>query len=211
MPRYRILFLLISSFFILTSCAVKTVAGYTPVERVESKEVKVSYFTDANADYIYKAAIDVYGNNLGGILIIKKTGTDSHRVAFTTEFGNKLFDFTFTGDVFTVNYILEDLDRGMIKNTLRDDFKLLLKNLHTVENEYENTEEIVYKSKDGKRYNYLFLDKKAKHLVKLVNATKSKEKVEITYANIKDSLAKNIIIAHKNIKLRIELNYMNEQ
>lgn len=210
MPQFRILFLLISTVFILTSCAVNTVTGYTPVDQLAPNELKVKYFDDANADYVYKAGIDVYGNNLGGIVIIKKTGADSHRVAFTTEFGNKLFDFTFTGDEFTVNYIVDDLDRGIIKNTLRDDFRLLLKKIHPVENMYENADSVVYKSEDGKRYNYLFTDKKTGQLTKLVNATKAKEKVEISYADARDTLAKNIIIAHKNIKLRIELNYMNE-
>lgn len=210
MPRFRILFLLISSFFMFTSCAVKTVAGYAPVDQTAPNEFKVSYFDDANADYIYKAAINVYGNNLGGIVIIKKTGENSHRVAFTTEFGNKLFDFTFREDEFIVNYIMEDLDRGIIKNTLRDDFRLLLKKSHPVESVYENAENIVYKSKDDKRFNYLFADKKSGILVKMVNATKAKEKVEISFADVTSALAKNIIIAHKNIKLRIELNYMNE-
>lgn len=210
MHRFRILFLLISIFFILTSCAVKTVAGYSPIGQLAPNDFKVSYFSDANADYIYKASIAVYGNNLGGILIIKKTGNDSHRVAFTTEFGNKLFDFTFTGDEFKVNYIMEDLDRGIIKNTLRDDFRLLLKSSHHYESAYEDGTNVVYKSNDGKRDNYLFTTSGSGQLVKLVNATKSKEKVEITYADVKDALAKNIIIAHKNIKLRIELNYMNE-
>jgi hypothetical protein len=210
MPRCLILFLLISSTVVFSSCAVKTVAGYTPAENFKQKEVKVSYFSNTGADYVYKASIEVYGNNLGGIVIIKKTGADSHRVAFTTEFGNKLFDFTFKGDEVTVNYILEDLNRGIIKNTLRDDFRLLLKDIYSIESMYENAETNVYKSKDSKRYNYLFTDKKSGYLKKLINATKAKEKVEISYARITDTLAKNIIIAHQNIKLRIELSYMNQ-
>ena len=210
MRRFRILFFLISSIALLSSCAVKTVAGYTPVDQLAPNDFKVTYFSDAGADYVYKAAIKVYGNNLGGIVIIKKTGNDSHRVAFTTEFGNKLFDFTFTGDEFKVNYIMEDLDRGIIKNTLRDDFRLLLKNSHPYVIAYENGSDVVFKSRDGKRFNYLFTNSGSGHLTKLVNATKAKEKVEITYVDVKEALAKNIIIAHKNIKLRIELNYMNE-
>ncbi|MCR5861380.1 hypothetical protein LRS05_04100 [Flavobacterium sp. J372] len=210
MRRYLILFLLISSTVIFSSCAVKTVAGYSPIAQIDKKEVRTDYFTDIKADYVYKAAIEVYGNNLGGIVIIKKTGADSHRVAFTTEFGNKLFDFTFTGNEFTVNYILEDLDRGIIKNTLRDDFRLLLKNSYSIESMYENPETIVYKSNDGKRFNYLFTDRNSGRLKKLVNATKTKEKVEISYDDITNTLAKSIIIAHKNIKLRIALNYINE-
>lgn len=210
MRRFRILFLLISSIALFSSCAVKTVAGYSPIDQLAPNNFKVPYFSDAGADYIYKAAIDVYGNNLSGILIIKKTGNDSHRVAFTTEFGNKLFDFTFTGDEFKVNYIMEDLDRGIIKNTLRDDFRLLLKSSHAYESAYENGTIVVFKSNDGKRYNYLFTKTNSQQLVKLVNATKAKEKVEITYSDFKDALVKNIIIAHKNIKLRIELNYMNQ-
>jgi len=214
MHRYRILFLTISSCFalLLSSCAVKTVKGFE--QKIPLAAIYTApYFLDTKTDYVYKAHIAVYGNDMGGIFIIKKMNDTLYRAAFTTEFGNKLFDFEISGNNFKVNYILEELDKKIVVNTLKKDFMLLLKKEHTVNERYESAESIVYKSKDGGRYNYLFTDKASGRLTKLVNATKSKEKIIITY-NPDDAesniLAKNIVIDHKNIKLKIELNYLNQ-
>ena len=211
MHRYRILFLIISTCTAITlaSCGtVRTVDGFAKTE-AKKDTYTATYFSDAATDYVYKMNIAVYGNEFGGILIIKKTGDVTHRVAFTTDFGNKLFDLEFTGNDFKVNYIIEELDRKMIVNTLRDDFKLLLKKDHDIDEGYHNEEFTVYKTKDDKRFNYLFLDKDA-NLRKMVHATKRKEKVVFTYVPAGQTLAQNIIIDHKNIKLKIELNYINQ-
>lgn len=212
MPRFRILCLTISSLavFFLSSCGVKTVKGFNQVP-ADIDVYHNLYFSDFQTDYVYKAHIAIYGKDFGGIFIVKKIDDSAHRVAFTTEFGNKLFDFTITDTDFTVNYILEELDRKIIVNTLKKDFMLLLKKQHLVIAKYENSENAVYKSKDKKRYNYLFTGNGNKQLHSLVNTTKTKEKVIIDYIAENDILAKKIVIDHKNIKLKIDLTYINNQ
>lgn len=207
MRRYQILFLIISSFLLLSSCAVKTVDGFEQKEPAH-KSYSAPYFSDPEKDYVYKAQISVYGRDFGGIFIAKKVNDTLYRAAFTTEFGNKLFDFEITDTSFKVNYILEELDKAIIVNTLKRDFMLLLKQKYEVAEQYENEQNTVYKSKDGKRFNYLFADKASGRLSKLVNATKSKEKTIITYNAESNILARNIVIDHKNIKLKIELNFI---
>lgn len=211
MHRFRILYLIISIGLALTfsGCAVKTVEGFDK-KPVSSPIYTATYFSDPATDYIYKAHISVYGNDFGGIFIAKRIDETSHRVAFTTEFGNKLFDFTITDTDFTVNYIVEDMDRKIILNTLKKDFMLLLKKKHDVTGRYENSGHIVYTSKSGNRDNYLFTDKNSGRLKQIVNATKSKEKVIITFEPKSNTLADKISINHKNIKLNIDLTYLNE-
>lgn len=206
MRKSQILFLIISSF-LLGSCAVKTVQGFEQKEPVV-KNYTVPYFSDPETDYVYKAHISIYGKDFGGIFIAKKINDTLYRTAFTTEFGNKLFDFEITDDSFKVNYILEELDRKIIVNTLKRDFMLLLKRNHKVEQVYVSPESKVYKCNVGKRNNYLFLDKATGRLSKLVNATKQKEKILISYTAESDILANKIIIDHKSINLKIELNYL---
>lgn len=212
MHQFRTLCLLISSCCILflSSCAVKTVKGYDEVP-ADIDIYKTTYFSNPETDYVYKAHIAIYGKDFGGIFIVKKIDETAHRVAFTTEFGNKLFDFTITDTDFTINYILEELDRKIIVNTLKKDFMFLLKNQYFISGKYENSEYSVYKSKYGKRYNYLFVNKQDMMLTKVVNATRNKEKVIIQYIPENDILAKKIVIDHKNIKLKIDLNYINNQ
>lgn len=211
MHRSRILYLIISSLLAVTlsGCAVKTVEGFEQ-KPVAADTYTATYFADPETDYVYKAHISVYGNDFGGIFIAKRIDDTSHRIAFTTEFGNKLFDFTITDTDFKVNYILEELDRKIIVNTLRKDFMLLLKGQHQVQDMYENSESIVYKSKDGGRYNYIFVDKASQNLKQIINATRSKEKVIISFEPENKTLAKHIVIDHKNIKLKIEFNYLTQ-
>lgn len=206
MRRLQILFLIISAC-LLASCSAGTVKGL-PEQQLQEKTYKAPYFSDAETDYVYKAHISVYGRDFGGIFIAKKMNDTLYRAAFTTEFGNKLFDFEITDDSFKVNYILEELDRKIILNTLKRDFMLLLKKEHRLSGQYDDKHNTVYKSEDSGRNNYLFVDKKDGKLSKLVNATRSKEKIVINYLSENNILAKNIVIDHKNIKLRIELNYI---
>ena len=91
--------------FLLVSCSLKTTEGLRQVH-FNKTVVENPYFSNPEIDYVYKAKIEVYKKNFGGILIIKKTGPESHRVVFTTEFGSKLFDFQFEGDTFTKNFIV---------------------------------------------------------------------------------------------------------
>jgi len=206
MRRFLILFLITSSS-LLTSCAVGTVKGLEKkIPQVKSYDV--GYFSDPKTDYVYKAHISIYGKDFGGIFIAKKINDTLYRTAFTTEFGNKLFDFEITDDSFKVNYIMEELDRKIIVNTLKRDFMLLLKKHHEIEEQYEDNQEIIYKSADKGRYNYLFIDKATGKLSKIVNTTKSKEKIVVNFSKENNILAKNIVIDHKSIKLKIELNYI---
>ncbi|RDI06750.1 hypothetical protein [Flavobacterium sp. AG291] len=206
MRRFLILFLLISSC-LLTSCAVQTVKGLEE-KTPQATTYTTTYFSNPETDYVYKAHISVYGKDFGGIFIAKKINDTLYRAAFTTEFGNKLFDFEITDNSFKVNYILEELDKGIIVNTLKRDFTLLLKANHNISGQYENENNIVYKSGDRGRYNYLFTDKASGRLFKIVNATKSKEKIVIKFSEENNILAKKIVIDHKNIRLKISLNYI---
>jgi len=202
MMRFSIISVLL---LIFTSCAVKTVKDFDKSE-VTSQVYKTPYFLDKNEDYIYKASISVYGNNFGGIFIVKKTNETTHRAVFTTEFGNTLFDFEISGNDFKVNHIIDELNRKILINTLKRDFMLLLKEDFQVAEQFENELFNVYKSSDNKRFNYLFINKSDGRFSKLVHATKSKEKINIEYLSENNTLADKIVIQHKNIKLRIELN-----
>lgn len=174
------------------------------------KEYKNPYFSNPEKDYVYKATIEVYGNQLSGLFIAKRMNDASHRVVFTTDFGNTLLDFELSENDFKINYIQEDLNRKIIVNTLRDDFRLLLKVNNPVQETFENEECIIYKSSDKKRFNYFFENKTDKQLTKIISATKTKEKIVVGFETKKGIFAENITIEHKNIKLKITLNQITE-
>lgn len=198
--------LLISALlFQLASCKSYNVQDAT-VKKTSAKEFKNPYFNNSEIDYVYKAQIEVYGNKLGGIFVTKKISDSVHRVVFTTEFGNKLMDFELSDNEFKVNYVMEQLDRKIVLNTLEEDFRLLLKVNHQINQSFENPSFNIFKSNNDKRFVYFFVSKNDNKLVKLISTSKYKEKVVFEFESKNTTFAEVIRINHKNIKLKIELN-----
>ena len=191
-------------FLLITSCSLQTTKNLI-VKEVSQIEVDNPYFSNTYIDYIYKAKIDIYGRKFGGILIIKKIDENSHRVVFTTEFGNKLFDFLFENDTVINNFVIEELDKKFIVNTLQNDFKLLVSQKNKVLNQFDSGLEDIYKTIDDKQFNFYFINKKSHTLDKIVRTSKSKVIVEVLFSNVESVIANSILIHHKNIKLNIGL------
>lgn len=200
----RFLAISLLSFLVLTSCSLMTTEGLRQVS-FSKKEIENPYFSNLDIDYVYKAKIGLYNKNFGGILIIKKTGPQSHRVVFTTEFGSKLFDFEFEGETFTKNFMVEDLDKKIIINILKEDFRVLLNENAKVSAVYQSQNQRIYKTIDGERFNFYFLDNNSEQLKKIVNTSKTKEKVDIDFTSSEENIAETVLIKHNNIKLSIDL------
>lgn len=211
MQKSTIQFLLINCFLavILISCGSVT-KNFTS-KKLDKTAIEVPYFSEPKNDYVYKTNITVYGHEMSGIFIAKKINDTTHRVVFTTEFGNKLLDFEISETDFKVNSIVSELDKKILINTLKEDFRLLLKKEYLIQEQFENESYNIYKSADGKRDNYLFISKKDQKLEKVVHSTKTKEKITITFSLENDIFAKKVVILHQNIKLRIELNYFKSE
>jgi len=191
---------LISILFILglTSCSLKTTEGLRNVA-IESPVVENNYFSNSGLDYVYKAKLDIYGNYFGGILIIKKTGADKHRVVFTTEFGNKLFDFLFEGDTFTKNFAVAELDRKLVINTLKRDFQILLRERSKVIEQWEGDKETLYKTTSGNRYNFYKFTTEDRQLKEIVYTSASKEKINMIFTSVDKTTAQTIQRNNQNI------------
>lgn len=196
---------------VLFSCSTnKTIQDYGAVP-VTQKSFDVPYFSNPAMDYVYKANITVYGKELSGIFIAKKINDTTHRIVFTTEFGNKLLDFEISENDFKVNFILEEMDRKILVNTLVSDFRLLLRSKYDISKQFEDKENVVYMAWDKKKMNYLFVTKAINKLSKIVHASKRKDIINLFFTSKNDIFAERIIIAHQNIQLKIELNYFDQQ
>ena len=207
MQKSTILFL-INILFLVASCATNDLEKGLKSVTLENTIYNVPYFANPEIDYAYKANISVYGNEMSGIFIAKKINAATHRVVFTTEFGNKLLDFEISETNFKVNSIVDELNRKILITTLKTDFRLLLKNQFLIKEQLEDAENKVYKSEEGTQFNYLFASKTEDKLFKIVHSTKRKEQINIAFKSENNTFAENIIIQHYNIKLRIELNYL---
>ncbi|MEN2398433.1 hypothetical protein GKZ90_0001475 [Flavobacterium sp. MC2016-06] len=211
MQKSTIQFLLINCFLaiVLVSCGSVT-KNYSP-KKLDQTSYQAPYFSDSKTDYVYKANISVYGNEISGIFIAKKINDTTHRIVFTTEFGNKLMDFEISDTDFKVNSIVSELDRKILINTLKEDFRLILKKQYSIQEQYENEAFNIYKSADGNRDNYLFISKNNKKLEKIIRASRTKEKITVIFNSENNIFAEKIQIIHQNIKLKIELNYFKSE
>ena len=169
----------------------------------EVRNIENLYFSDTSKDYVYKANIEAFGNSFGGIFIIKKLGDDHHRIAFTTELGNKIFDFSFQGEDFKVNHILKDMDKKILINVLKNDFQVLVAQNPFIEKSFQKDDDFIQQaSLHHKTYYYFLTEEKLKKVVRVGNG---KEKVVFLFSEINDNIAQQIRISHQNFKLNIAL------
>lgn len=209
MQKSKTLFLVINLFFLISCKTNDIVSNYKSIE-LKEKEFSNVYFSNQEIDYVYKTNITIYGKEISGIFIIKKINSTQHRIVFTTDFGNKLMDFERSENDFKINYIVDELNKKIVINTLKKDFDLLLKNNFFITQKFENELLTVYKSDSEKQYNYLFIDKKSNQLLKIINSTKRKEKIVVNFSSENNIFANHIIFQHYNIQLKIELNYLKQ-
>lgn len=202
-------YLVISLFFFLVSSCTSLPTTKNLVGKTNNETVSNPYFSDVKTDYVYKAKINTGKNNFGGLLIIKKIEEEKHRVVFTTEFGNKIFDFEFYKESFKVNYITDKLNKKLIINALKKDFHLLVSEFNESELQFSTGKKTIYKTTLNKKDNYYFMSKKNNSLTKIVMASKRKEKMTILFKNIETKIAKKIEMKHHNFNMTIQLNYIN--
>lgn len=209
MRRFLLLSFLYSLIFLsFTSCKTYQLKDSMPVSGNE-KTVENLYFS-SNEDYVYKCQMEVYGNDISGILIIKKISETTHRVVMTSDFGNKMIDFEISENNFKLNYVLADLDKKMVINFLKNDFQELLKRKFSVSESFENEDSKIYLSNIDKKRYYLFFDKNSGLLNQVIYTKNNREKIDFTFEAKKHTFAETINLQHKDFKINIKLFQITE-
>jgi len=196
---------LINSICLLLLVGCKSYPKRNGLEPTELRKVKIEnpYFSDATQDYVYKATIHAFDQRFGGLLIIKKLGLEHHRIVFTTEMGNTIFDFTLQGSDFRVNRILKEMDRKIVLSLFRKDFEVLIKAQAPVKKAFTDGSHVVFEADNRhKKYYYFYIDHQLKKIVRTGNGN---EKVSFQFSGIKGNIATQIHIDHSNIELQIAL------
>lgn len=208
MPRLLLRSLACSLVFLAVSCKTYQLTGAKPIQDSE-KTVENLYFSSGE-DYVYKCQMDIYKNHVSGILIIKKLNETTHRVAMTSDFGNKLIDFEISENNFKLNYVLPDLDKKIVINFLKNDFQLLLKRKYPVNESFENDQAKIYLSKADNKAYYLFFNKENGLLKEIVYTKNNKEKIDFTFEAKKHIFADSLNLQHKDFKINIKLFQITE-
>ncbi|MGO3707665.1 MAG: hypothetical protein ACTJGD_09300 [Mesonia hippocampi] len=196
--------LLISILFVFTACGTYQPENVILTE-TKSKNYINPYFSDITQDYVYKTSIEVFGNKLGGIFVIKKIDNQKHRVVLTTNFGNKMIDFEVSPTTFSVNFIVEALDNKRLLKILETDFRLLLSPSYLVDKTFTGENQTVYAGKQNKGRVFLYINESKNFLNKLSFTKKSKEKITFEFKEEKDNFTEKIKISHHNLPVFIKM------
>ncbi|MFH6602753.1 hypothetical protein ACEZ3G_04640 [Maribacter algicola] len=164
------------------------------------------YFSQISKDYVYKARIKAFDKSFGGIFIVKKLGEDHHRIVFTTEMGNTIFDFEFIDEEFKINRILPEMDKKALKNILKSDFLALISAKPEIFEMFAKTENTIVAAEIlSKKHYYWFT---GEQLTKISRTAREKEKVTFSFSRINNNIAEEIRIIHQNVKLEIILTLL---
>ncbi|WP_299529978.1 hypothetical protein [Ulvibacterium sp.] len=174
-------------------------------QSVETSNASVTnpYFSNPDKDYVYKADIDLYKKTFSGLLIFKKLGARHHRVVFATELGNTIFDFSIKDSDFIVNHILPEINKKMVVNLLKKDFRTLVTENLPVLKTFASQNEYVFETEIDEQAHYYHTI--AGKLERIVQTKNQKKKVTFIFSAVHAEVAKNIQILHHNIKLSIRL------
>jgi hypothetical protein len=205
MLHYPIRYLLLSSsLLIFLGCSPAYKQMQVAAGDINSLHKFKPVFTTAA---LYNTQVDVVGNHLSGLLIIKKMPDSSIRMVFSNEVGFKFFDFEFAADgKFKVYSVIKQMNKKAVLKTLRHDFELILME-HTDSATSIRTANglLYYIFPQKKGYNYYITDSTGNKLVRMERASKTKTVLEAIMENYTSGTPDTIGITHKTFNFTIGL------
>lgn len=191
---------LISFLFLFFSCKMVEV-NQPETHANETIEFKKEYFNSLETDYLFKGQIEIYGNQISTLLVVKKTDNSTFRAAITNDFGNKLLDIEITNDQYKIMYVAKDLNKKIILNPLISDLLFLIKKSYFCQ-KIEGKETLY--SAIIKNGNLLTIDASKFNKQSFVFLT-SKNKIIKEFTNeFIDTHLNSIAIIHHDLNLKID-------
>jgi hypothetical protein len=201
----RILYLLSGScLFISPGCS--PIHKQMQVTTADVGELKK--FRPAFAVALYNTKVDVIGNHLSGLLLIKKMPDSSTRMVFSNEMGFTFFDFEFAADGgFKVYSIIKQMNKRSVIKTLQHDLELVLMNRLDNSTASVRTHEgltyFIFPQTRG--FNYYITNSAVDELVRMERASRKKTIVEAVMKNYINGIPDTIGISHKTFNFTIGL------
>ncbi len=168
----------------------------------------IQKFKPAFKSELYKATVDVMGNHLSGLLLIKKMPDSSTRLVFSNEMGMGFFDFEFAADGnFKVHSIMKKLDKRSVIKTLQHDFELvLMQHMNSPKASVRSSADLVYFIfPQSKGFNYYISNSSGSELVRMERASNKKIIVEAVMKDYINGIPDTIGISHKTFEFNIGL------
>ena len=197
-------YLLLSSyFFILVGCG----SVYKELQTTSGDVNSLQQFKPRFTIALYKASVDVVGNHLSGLLLIKKMPDSTLRMVFSNEIGFKFFDFEFSpSGEFKVYSIIKKMNKKSVLKTLRKDLELLL--MQNLDNSKagirtDSNNDTYYIFPQTKGYNCYITH--GTELVRMERSSKTKPVATMIMKNYINGIPDTIGITHQNFNFTIGL------
>ncbi|MBZ4189823.1 hypothetical protein [Niabella beijingensis] len=195
----------VSLLLFLAGCAP---VAYKQLQKSEGDVHCIERYRPQIRRALYRTSVDVAGNHLSGILLVKQMPDSTTRIVFTNEAGFTFFDFEFTaGGGFRVHSIISKMDKEAVRKTLRKDFELVLMNRLNAATAtvFKKQEEYYYTFRNGKDRYYYITDAGCTRLLRMERGDTKKKVVEATSGVLQGGVPETVVIRHSNFNFTIEL------
>jgi len=204
-------FLLYSFILLLTSCA----SEYSSMKLipVDTNCVKKLRPTGINTSW-YDAGVEVQGRHISGLLLIKQMPDSVVRIVFTNEAGITYFDMSFDAQgKFKTHYIMKQLNKKAVLNTLRADFELLMgiPFRNSAISAWQKGSEVFFGVRQKKKMAYFITDPDCASLQRLEVGSKRKKMVTGFLMGESVSSPDSLRIQHHNFNMTISLQKLSRE
>ena len=184
------------------------VSQYKQLQKIDGDASCIEKFQPRITTALYNTQVNVIGNHLSGLLVMKTMPDSSTRIVFTSEMGLSFFDFEFRKDgTFQVHHVIEKMNRKAVIKTLRQDFELVLMRGLSTQNAtiLRLDNRIFYAFPQEKGSNYYITDPDCKELLGIEKASRRKAIVRVIMKNYMNGIPDTIGIEHTNFQFNIGL------
>jgi hypothetical protein len=198
-------------YLLLSSCLLLfagCTSSYKQLQKIEGNASCLQKFRPQFASTIYTTQVNVVGNYLSGLLVIKSMPDSSIRMVFSSEMGLTFFDFEYdVAGGFKVHYIIKKMNRKAVIKTLKQDFELvLMRHLHNQKATIvKNDHRIYYGFPQKKGSNYYITDLDCSELLGIEKSSRTKAVVTVVMKDYKNGIPDTIGISHANFHFTIGL------
>lgn len=120
-----------------------------------AQDLPTIYPLEEDSSYLFEMNFNYKKNAFSGVLIVKKEAEDKLRTTLTSKFGMKVFDFQLSVDSIETIYLVEQLDKNIIKKLYYKDMQMIFPFLFNPSKIRIKPRKIVLKKKCKKiRYRY---------------------------------------------------------
>lgn len=203
-------------YFLLSSCLLifgGCGSAYKHLQKTEGDVSCLHKFRPQFTTIVYSTHVNIVGNYLSGLLVIKKMPDSSTRLVFTSGMGLSLFDFEFTANgEFVVHYIIKKMNRKAVIKTLRQDFELVLMQQVKMQaaSIFTNNDRMYYAFPQKKGSNYYITDLNCDTLVAIEKASRRKALVKVLMQDYNNGVPDTIGISHTNFQFTIGLKRLEQ-